>query len=109
MSAILILARPPSNRQHSRKKCKMATLAVAYANVPTTPVKYAFTAVVVSAVIMAIARPDAFYDPRTGALRNFGTAPHETIFPAWMGMLCVGYLAYMLAASVKLASCCKLE
>jgi hypothetical protein len=82
----------------------MATLSVCYAALPSSPVKVAFAAVIVSAVIVGLTKLPIFFDQDTGRLRDFGTAPHETILPAWMAMMAVGYFVYMMVSATKLLS-----
>jgi hypothetical protein len=83
----------------------MATLAVCFVALPSSPIKLAFASIAVAAVVISMTQLDVFYDAQTGKLKDFGTAPEETVFPAWLAMASVGYLIYMLAAAIKLREC----
>lgn len=71
-------------------------------SVSTKPVRAALVAVVVSAILLQMTSIGVFKDPNTGYLRNFGTRPGETLFPAWMAMACVGYLVYVMSAGSQM-------
>jgi hypothetical protein len=85
----------------------MATLALSSClQVPNTPVKYALAAIVVTALIVSLTKFDAFYEPNFGKLKDFGTAPGETIFPAWLAMFSAGYIVYTLASAAAAFNSC---
>lgn len=67
------------------------------------PVGYALVGVIASAVMVHLSRLSVFKDPSTGALKNFGLGPDETLFPAWMAFACVGYVTYVLVAGSRLS------
>lgn len=77
----------------------MSAIALGCIQLKGSPVKYAMAAVIVAALVATLTRPSVFYDPSTDALRNFGTGPDETIFPAWLAMMSAGYLVYVIAAA----------
>jgi hypothetical protein len=97
----------------------MSVIALTCLQVPTSPIKYAITAVVVSALLICISsesgmfygeRPVSFSDDDRGGttattrsmmmLRDFGTSPEETVFPAWLAMLTAGYVVYMMSTAM---------
>jgi hypothetical protein len=77
----------------------MSAIAISCLSIPSSPVKFAMTAVVVAALLLSISKLEVFYDVQNSKLKDFGTAPGETIFPAWMAMIAAGYVVYMLAAA----------
>jgi hypothetical protein len=77
----------------------MSAIALTCLQIPSSPVKYAITAVIVTALLVSITKLDVFYNPEANKLRDFGTSPGETIFPAWMAMAAAGYLVYVLASA----------
>jgi uridine phosphorylase len=77
----------------------MSVIALTCLQIPSSPIKYALTAVVVSALLIYMTRLDTFYD-QSEMLRGFGTAPEETVFPAWMAMFAAGYAVYMMSAAI---------
>lgn len=77
----------------------MSAIAISCLSIPSSPIKFAMTAVLVAALLVSISKLDIFYEAGSGRLRDFGTAPGETIFPAWMAMFAAGYVIYLLAAA----------
>lgn len=77
----------------------MSAIAISCLTIPSSPIKFAMTAVVVAALLVSVSKLDIFYNPQTSKLKDFGTAPGETIFPAWLAMLAAGYVVYMLASA----------
>ena len=77
----------------------MSAIAISCLTIPSSPIKFAMTAVFVTALLVSISKFEVFYDPQNNKLKDFGTAPGETIFPAWMAMIAAGYVIYMMAAA----------
>lgn len=57
--------------------------------------KLTIASVIISAAVVGLRKWSVFYDEETGKLKDFGTSKSETIFPAWMCMILVGYAVYM--------------
>jgi hypothetical protein len=74
----------------------MASIAASCIAIPNSPIKLAMTAMMVTALMVSVSRFSVFYDKELDKLKDFGTAPTETIFPAWMAMLSVGWLVYVM-------------
>jgi hypothetical protein len=85
----------------------MSAIALSCLQVPSSPIKFALTAVIVTAMLVSISQLDIFYDRASGKLRDFGTAPHETLFPGWLAMLAAGYTIYIMSASISAFGACK--
>ncbi len=83
----------------------MSAIAISCLNIPSSPIKFALTAVVVTALLVSITNLGVFYDSESNKLKDFGTAPGETIFPAWLAMVSAGYFVYMLAAASTAFKC----
>lgn len=84
----------------------MSAIAISCLQIPNTPIKFAITAVVVAAFMISVTKLETFCDPlNRNKLRDFGTAPGETIFPAWLAMFAAGYVVYMLAAAGTAFKC----
>ena len=79
----------------------MSVVALSCLQIPSTPIKYAIGSVLSVALIIYVTRPNLFYNSETQEWRNFGTAPEETLFPAWLAMLSAGYLIYMMSCSIR--------
>jgi hypothetical protein len=69
--------------------------------IPTSPIKYAMTAIIVTALIVSVSKLDVFYDQKTGMLKNLGTSPDETILPAWLAMTIMGHIVYVMYSLIS--------
>lgn len=78
----------------------MSAIAISCLQIPSSPLKLAMTAVVVTAFLVSVSKLPIFYTQNVNKLKDFGTAPEETIFPAWLAMVAVGYTVYIMAATV---------
>ena len=79
----------------------MSIIALSCLQIPSSPIKYGLVAVLVSTLMIVISKNGLFYDEDTRKLKDFGTAPNETIFPAWMAMFSAGYIVYMMSAAIS--------
>lgn len=82
-----------------RNFLKMSAIAISCMSIPNSPIKFALVAVLVTALVVSLTKWELFYDVPNNKLRDMGTSPGETIFPAWMAMFSVGFIVYMLAAT----------
>jgi len=73
----------------------MATLCAVYASFRDTPLKMAIVVVLAIAFGMGVVKPRPMYSP-DGAMLNFGTRPGETLMPAWLAIMLVGYTVYFI-------------
>jgi hypothetical protein len=79
----------------------MSAIALNCLQIPTSPIKYAMTAIIVTALIVSVSKMDVFYDQKTGMLKNLGTSPDETILPAWLAMTIMGHVAYVMSSLIS--------
>lgn len=79
----------------------MSVLALSCLQIPNSPIKMGLLTVVVSALIISLSKLETFYNIETSKLKDFGTGPGETLFPAWLAMLSAGYIIYVMSASIS--------
>lgn len=80
----------------------MSVVLYSAVNAPRTATKIGILAAIGATALIGITRPPMFYEKRlvgtkeVAKIKDFGTAPNETLFPIWLAAGAAGTVAFAL-------------